>query len=59
MRPHTHHGYFHNENDSKKGVSNLTKDETKMVDKVNEIWYNISKRTVSPLFIGVCGSFCY
>ena len=40
MQPHTHHGYFHNENDSKKGASNLTKDETKMVDKVNEIWYN-------------------
>lgn len=24
MRPHVHHGYIHNENDSKKGASKLT-----------------------------------
>ena len=44
MKPHTHHGYNHNENDSAKGASNLTTKEKKMVERVKQIWYNRSKR---------------
>ena len=40
MKPHTHHGYEHNENDSKKGASKLSTEERKMVDRINKIWYN-------------------
>lgn len=40
IKPHTHHGYEHNENDSKKGASKLAVEEQKMVDRVNKIWYN-------------------
>ncbi len=40
MKPHTHHGYEHNENDGKKGAANLTTKEKKMVEKVKKIWYN-------------------
>lgn len=40
MQPHTHHGYFHNENDSPKGAAKLTTEERKMVDRVKELWYN-------------------
>lgn len=40
IKPHTHHGYEHNENDSKKGASKLTTEEIKMVDRVTKIWYN-------------------
>ena len=40
IKPHTHHGYFHNENDSKKGAANLTVKELKMVDRINNLWYN-------------------
>lgn len=39
-RPHTHHGYNHNENDSAKGAARLTPDEQAMVDKVVSIWEN-------------------
>ena len=39
-KPHTHHGYEHNENDSVKGASKLTTEERKMVDRINKIWYN-------------------
>lgn len=40
IKPHTHHGYEHNENDSKKGASKLTIEEIKMVDRITKIWYN-------------------
>lgn len=41
MGVHTHHGYYHNENDvSKKGATKLTPKEEKMVERVNELWYN-------------------
>lgn len=40
MKPHVHHGYEHNENDSKKGATDLTPQEKKMVDKVKNLWYN-------------------
>jgi hypothetical protein len=40
MKPHTHHGYIHNENDGKKGAANLTTEERKMVDRIEKIWYN-------------------
>ena len=39
-QPHTHNGYFHNENNSKKGYSKLTNEEKKMVDLVNKVWDN-------------------
>lgn len=39
MQPHTHHGYFHNENDSPKGAAKLTTEERKMVDRVKKVWY--------------------
>lgn len=41
---HTHHGYFHNENDSKKGASKLTSKEKEMVERVQKIWLNINKK---------------
>ena len=40
IKPHTHHGYEHNENDGKNGASKLTTKEKKMLDMVNKIWYN-------------------
>lgn len=40
MKPHTHHGYRHSENDGPKGASNLTTEEKKMVERVCELWYN-------------------
>lgn len=40
MKPHTHHGYYHNENDSQKGAAKLTAEERKMVERVRKIWYN-------------------
>mgnify|MGYP004700126715 CR=1 FL=1 len=40
MKPHTHHGYIHNENDSVKGASKLTAKEKRMVERVKEEWYN-------------------
>lgn len=40
IKPHTHHGYEHNENDSKKGASKLTTKEKRMVDRITKIWYN-------------------
>lgn len=42
--PHTHHGYEHNENDSKKGAAKLTVKERKMVEKVNKIWYDYKRK---------------
>ena len=44
VMPHTHHGYEHNENDSKKGATNLTTKEKKMVEKVKKIWYNYKRK---------------
>ena len=35
-KPHTHHGYYHDEN----GTTRLTSEERKMVDRVKRIWYN-------------------
>ncbi len=35
---HTHHGYFHNENDSEKGAANLTTEEKLMVERVVNSW---------------------
>lgn len=40
IEPHTHHGYEHNENDGPKGATKLDTKEKKMVDKVNDLWYN-------------------
>lgn len=42
MKPHTHHGYLHNENDSAKGAANLTTEERAMVDRVQKLWDNYS-----------------
>lgn len=39
IKPHTHHGYEHNEYDSKKGASRLTPEEQRMVDRVLRKWY--------------------
>lgn len=39
-KPHTHHGYVHNENDGKKGGSKITPEEKKMVEIVLKKWYN-------------------
>ena len=39
MDHHTHHGYYHNENDGPKGAANLTPEEKRMVDRVTKIWY--------------------
>lgn len=40
MKPHTHHGYEHNERDSAKGAAKLTPEEKRMVARVQNIWYN-------------------
>lgn len=40
MKPHTHHGYRHFENDGPKGAANLTTEEKKMVERVRGLWYN-------------------
>lgn len=40
MKPHTHHGNIHNENDGPKGATNLTTKELKMVERILKIWYN-------------------
>lgn len=37
---HTHHGYYHSENDSAKGAAKPTTEEIKMVDRVKAIWEN-------------------
>lgn len=44
MKPHTHHGYLHNENDGKKGASRLTDKERQMVDRAERIWQNYLNR---------------
>lgn len=45
MKPHTHHGYNHAEYEkSKKGASNLTPKERKLVEKVEKEWYNHTKK---------------
>lgn len=36
--PHTHHGYFHRENDTPKGYARLTEKEQKMVETINKVW---------------------
>lgn len=38
MKPHVHHGYEHNENDTPKGASRLTPKEKKLVQTINEVW---------------------
>ncbi|MBP5491439.1 MAG: hypothetical protein J6Y08_01205 [Clostridiales bacterium] len=38
MFPHTHHGYWHNENDSPKGAANLTVKEKSLVSLVQNVW---------------------
>ena len=40
MDVHTHHGYYHAENDGPKGATKLTPKEKMMVDRVREIWDN-------------------
>ena len=37
MLPHTHHGYFHNENDSKKGAANVTTKENQLINLINQV----------------------
>lgn len=41
---HTHHGYFHSENDSSKGAANLTIEEKKMVEFVKKTWLNRKRK---------------
>lgn len=38
MQPHTHHGYWHNENDSKKGAANPTTKEKALINLINSVW---------------------
>lgn len=45
MKPHTHHGYFHNENDGPKKGARLTTEEKRMVDRVEKIWYNHKRKS--------------
>lgn len=41
MKPHTHHGYFHNEYETnKKGATKLSVKEKKLVDTILKEWYN-------------------
>ena len=41
---HTHHGYYHKENDSPKGAANLTTEELRMVERVQKIWQNRNRK---------------
>lgn len=41
--PHIHHGYIHNENDSKKGYAHLTLEEKRLVEKIYKLWYTFNK----------------
>lgn len=38
VSPHTHHGYYHYENDTAKQFANLTDKEKAMVANVTQIW---------------------
>ena len=49
VKPHTHHGYEHNENDSKKGAAKLTTEEAAMVERVYKIWDNNKKQVMVQL----------
>lgn len=40
IKPHTHHGYIHNEYDGEKGAAGLLPKEKMMVERVQKIWYN-------------------
>ena len=40
MIPHTQHGYMTGGNDGKKGVSSLTPNEKKMVERIRRLWEN-------------------
>lgn len=44
MKPHTHHGYFHNEYDGPEGAENPTPEERRMIDKINKLWYDYRNR---------------
>jgi len=45
MKPHAHHDYNHAEHEkSKKGATNLTPKERKLVEKVKKEWYNYTKK---------------
>lgn len=44
IKPHTHHGYLHNENDGPMGAAEPTVSEKKMIDKVKRIWYNYQSK---------------
>lgn len=44
IKPHVHHGYKHNERDSKKGASNLTTKEKNLVDRIETLWYNKNRK---------------
>lgn len=44
IKPHTHHGYEHNENDTKKGASNITTKEKNLIERVERLWYNKSNK---------------
>ena len=43
LKPHSHHGYYHNERDGKKGATRPTDKEKRMIDVVNSLWLNRKK----------------
>ena len=45
MGQHAHHGYYHVENDGPKEGTRLTPAEKRMVDIVNELWYNRNRKS--------------
>ena len=49
VKPHTHHGYEHNENDSAKGAARLTIEERRMVERVLSIWENEREQVMEQL----------
>ncbi len=38
MKPHVHHGYEHNENDTAKGATRLTTKEKQLKDTISKVW---------------------
>ena len=45
LNEHVHHGYFHNENDGKKGCTGLSPKEKEMVARVRQLWYNFNNNS--------------
>lgn len=44
MKPHTHHGYYHNENDNAKGATKTETREKTLIAITERLWYSYLNR---------------